>query len=80
MGFELCTSSVIVYPKIVGRVKRSTSENVVQVQINGEDNAMKFSLNMQKNINLVTQMTIVEWHHPNGTKQVISLHDETKVR
>ena len=82
-------SSVIVYPRIVAikengrqfyqesteRQKRSSyaresEKGEVELRVNEQ-----FSLHLIKNHNLVTDDTIVEWHHPDGRKSVSRLNE-----
>ena len=69
----------IVFPKIVKRFKRNINavSNGIQVDIGGENESENFSLYLKKNSNLVTRNALIEWHYPNGTKQLLSLHEST---
>ena len=67
----------IIYPKV--RFKRSLQENAkdtnqdLQIQFNHESE--EFAIYLRKNEHLVTSGTVVEWHYPNGTKQLSKLSE-----
>ena len=66
---------IIIYPKT--RIKRSLrnaktgSTHDLQIQFNHESE--EFAIYLRKNEHLVTSGTVVEWHYPNGTKQLSKL-------
>ena len=68
---------IIIYPKT--RFKRSLrnaktgSTHDLQIQFNHESE--EFAIYLRKNEHLVTSGTVVEWHYPNGTKQLSKLTD-----
>ena len=70
------SGSVIVFPKIAKRFKRETRNDAsIQLDIDGQNESENFSLHLKKNANLVTRRALVEWHHPNGTKQILNLYE-----
>ena len=68
---------IIIYPK--ARFKRSLrnaktgSTHDLHIQFNHESE--EFAIYLRKNEHLVTSGTVVEWHYPNGTKQLSKLTD-----
>ena len=71
---------IIIYPKV--RSKRSLTDfsteklrnnkHDLQIQFNHESE--EFAIYLRKNEHLVTSGTLVEWHYPNGTKQLSKLN------
>ena len=71
---------IIIYPKV--RFKRSLtdsskhkSNNDHDLQIQFNHDSEEFAIYLRKNEHLVTAETLVEWHYPNGTKQLSKLND-----
>jgi hypothetical protein len=75
----------IVYPRLVEqiRTRRSASSSsrdndqvshAIQLNIDSSDDSEQFALHLRKNENLVTRETLIEWHFPNGTKQLLPLN------
>ena len=68
---------IIIYPK--ARFKRSLrnaktgSTHDLHIQFNHESE--EFAIYLRKNEHLVTSGTVVEWHYPNGTRQLSKLTD-----
>ena len=79
LTFLFCdhVSSDVVYVTTVHsrKVKRSSEESGSELKIrwstSGESN--EFSLVLRKNDLLVTESTVVEWHHNNGSKTTEAL-------
>ena len=66
----------IVFPQKVSRFTRS-NDNLMKINIDtGQSD--KFSLQLRKNNHLLTQGAIIEWHHPNGTKEFLNLHQNSE--
>ena len=78
LTFVFCdqVSSEVVYVTTVHskKVKRSSEESGSELKIKlstGESN--EFSLILRKNDLLITESTVVEWHHINGSKTTEAL-------